>query len=181
MFYSPIFRYVGAVSGVGGHILGILGEEPLFKAGVSSLPSHEYLPSLCLCDERGSQLVLPHTKGRYVSCKGCIGPPHLCAKILKMFSVTVDDCRLAPAGVWATEANERARTMGGRSQRSACNEKRGYHYQRTHALRATLQRAKPNEAFGAARKTSPLKCDGNEMERKAESTIMEKGRENEPI
>ncbi len=33
-----------------------------------------------LCDERGPQLVLPRTKGRYMNCKGCIGPPHLCAK-----------------------------------------------------------------------------------------------------
>lgn len=65
--------------------------------------------------------------------------------------------------------------MGGRSQRSACNEERGDHYQRTHVLRATLQRAEPNEAFGAARKPSPLMCDGNEVEREAESTIMEKG------
>lgn len=49
MFYSPFFRHVRAVSGLGGHVLGTLGEEPLFKAGVSSLPSHEYLSSLCVC------------------------------------------------------------------------------------------------------------------------------------
>ncbi len=96
-FIHLFFWYVRAVLGLGGHVLGILEEEPLFKAGVSSLPSHEYLSSLC--DERGPQLVLPRTKGRYMNCKGCIGPPHLCAKILKMFSVTADDCRLAQAGV----------------------------------------------------------------------------------
>lgn len=73
----------------------------------------------------------------------------------KMFSVTANDCRPAWAGIRAADTNERARTTGGRSRRSACNEERGDCYDGTRAQ----HRVQLNEAFDASHATLLLWCE----------------------